>query len=58
MDEDREGLDGAQHVLPVTAFCGAPEDSDAPRMIGFPEIARDACIDVRLIGHDGISPGS
>jgi len=51
VDEDREGLHGTQHVVPVAARGGAAEDADLAGVVGLSEIARDACVDVRLIGH-------
>jgi hypothetical protein len=53
VDEDGEGLDGAQHVLPVAARGAAAENPDAACVIRLPEIAGNADIDVRLLGHDG-----
>ena len=47
MHEDRVGLDGAQHVLPVAARRGAAEDADLAGMVGFAEVAGDADVDVR-----------
>ena len=49
MDEHGEGLDGAQHMLPVAARGTAAEDADPAGMVGLPEVAGDADIDVGLV---------
>ena len=60
MHEDRVGLHGTQHVLPVAgrpavSGRGAAEHADLAGMVGLAEIAGDACVDVRLVSHGSIS---
>ena len=51
MHEERVGLQVGQNVLPFASGGGATKDADLALLLGTPDIAGHAGIDVRLICH-------